>query len=262
MATRYRYSDSCGRDHGDRFQSEADVFPSHLRGLRRGGAPMLKAGSLVSVVQQTGETRENVCALLEAAGYRVRAFSSAREFLAQMQFPGPSSVVVDFDLPDGGLEIPEALQEAGRSDQVVFISHHACLQSCVRAMRAGAIDFLAAPIARTTLIQAVDCALERSAALRSEYEDRASARFRIASLTRREFSVLKLLLEGIPNKDIGARLGIAEGTIKIHRRNVMEKVRAKSLVDIVLLAQRSGIPFPEAEFTYVSREQTMQVQKK
>jgi DNA-binding CsgD family transcriptional regulator len=71
--------------------------------------------------------------------------------------------------------------------------------------------------------------------------------------------VLKLLLEGIPNKDIGARFGIAEGTIKIHRRNVMEKVRAKSLVDIVLLAQRSGIPFPDEEFTYISREQTMQL---
>lgn len=220
---------------------------------------MLKTRSLVSVVQHDGVTRESVRNLLESIGYRVRAFSNAREFLAQMQFPGPSCVIVDFDLPEGGVGIPEALQQGGRSDQVIFMSHRACLQSCVRAMRAGAIDFLVTPLPKSRLVQAVDSALERSSALRSEYEDRASARIRISSLTQREFSVLKLLLEGIPNKDIGARLGVAEGTIKIHRRNVMEKVRAKSLVDIVLLAQRSGIPFPEPDFTYASREQTTQL---
>ncbi|HEY5895073.1 MAG TPA: LuxR C-terminal-related transcriptional regulator [Chthoniobacterales bacterium] len=215
----------------------------------QGGAALLKSGSLVSIVRSEESARDRVRVVLVSAGYRVRTFSSVREFLAQMQYPGPSCVVLDFDLPDASaLAIPQILQESDRSDQVVFISIRVCMRSCVNAMRAGAVDYLTVPVADHTLLESVEFALQRSASIRNEYADRASARFRLSSLTRRELSVLKLLLEGMPNKDIGARLGIAESTIKIHRRRVMEKARAKSLVDIVLLAQRGGIPFPHEDF--------------
>ena len=175
-------------------------------------------------------------------------FASAREFLARTPHAGPACVVVDLNLPEfNGLELQQALAESGRLEQPIFITGGATVPSCVQAMKAGAIDYLSKPFRDGDLLSAIGRALVRASELREKTSQRKEAVARLATLTRRELDVLKLVIVGLLNKQIGAELGTTEGTIKVHRGRVMEKMGVKSVAELVILAQRAGIAAESAE---------------
>ncbi len=202
--------------------------------------------SIVNIIEADGLARGSLWAALTSEGYRVREYATAREFLSEKPYPGPSCVVLNPEIPEiSGLQIQEQLAASGRIDQLVFVAREGNLPLCVRAMKAGAIDFLSRPISSESLLGAVEQAISRSSQLREERAKRVVAKMRFNSLTLREQSVLTLILEGLPNREIGSRLGVAEGTVKIHRRRVMKKMLAYSIVELVLIAQRAGLPIQQ-----------------
>ena len=176
----------------------------------------------------------------------------AQEFLARPPHGGPSCVVVDLNLPElSGLELQRTLAESGRVDQLIFITGGASVPTCVQAMKAGAIDYLSKPFRDEDLLNAVEQALVRASEQWLKRSQRKEVRARLATLTPREFDVLKLVIGGMLNKQIAARLGTTEGTIKVHRGRVMEKMGVKSVAELVVLAQRAGITSESADITKV-----------
>ena len=140
-----------------------------------------------------------------------------------------------------GLELQEALERAGHSPPVVFISGHGDIPASVKAMKAGAIDFLTKPVQNRVLLQAIEQALARDAAARADRAERDSARSRLARLTSRERQVCDLVATGMLNKQIAAELGTGEKTIKWHRAHVMEKLGVSSVAELVRLVDRAGL---------------------
>ena len=176
----------------------------------------------------------------------------AQEFLARPPHGGPSCVVVDLNLPElNGLELQRTLAESGRVDQLIFITGDASVPTCVQAMKAGAIDYLSKPFRDEDLLNAVEQALVRASEQWLKRSQRKEVRARLATLTPREFDVLKLVIGGMLNKQIAARLGTTEGTIKVHRGRVMEKIGVKSVAELVVLAQRAGIASESPDITKV-----------
>ena len=213
---------------------------------------MTLAHALVYVIDDELSMCKAIGRLLESEGYSVEIFSGSQEFLAQPPHAGPSCVVVDLNLPElNGLELQRALTESGRVDQLIFITGGASVPTCVQAMKAGAIDYLSKPFRDEDLLSAVEQALVRASEQRVKSSQRKEVRARIATLTPREFDVLKLVIGGMLNKQIAARLGTTEGTIKVHRGRVMEKMGVKSVAELVVLAQRAGIAFESADNTKV-----------
>jgi FixJ family two-component response regulator len=182
--------------------------------------------------------RESLELLLRFEGWGVETFASAREFLARPRVLTPSCLVLDISLPDlSGLDLQEVV--ADRVDMpVIFITGHGDIPTTVRAMKAGAVEFLTKPFDDEVLLGAIREAVERSAeALGHEAEIRA-LRDCYASLTLRERQVMALVVSGLLNKQVGLRLGISEITVKAHRGRVMQKMRADSLADLVKAAER------------------------
>jgi len=140
-----------------------------------------------------------------------------------------------------GLELQEALAGSGRAEQIIFISGGANVPTCVQAMKAGAVDYLPKPFQDEDLLSAVKRALERSSEQWVQRIQRKEVRDRLATLTPREFDVLKRVIAGMLNKQIASQLGTTEGTIKVHRGHVMEKMGATSVTELVILAQKAGI---------------------
>ena len=180
--------------------------------------------------------------LLESEDYSVELFTGAREFLARAPHTGPSCVILDLNMPGlNGLELQQALAERGLGEQVIFITGGASLPTCVQAMKGGAVDYLSKPFRDEDLLCALEQALSRSSEQWLQLAQRKEARERVATLTPREFDVLKLVIGGMLNKQIASKLGTTEGTIKVHRGRVMEKMQVKSVAELVILAQRAGI---------------------
>jgi FixJ family two-component response regulator len=150
-----------------------------------------------------------------------------------------------------GLDLQRALAESGRVEQLIFITGGASVPTCVQAMKAGAIDYLPKPFHDEDLLGAVKQALVRASEQRAKSSQRKEMRARLATLAPREFDVLKLVIDGMLNKQIAGRLGTAEGTIKVHRGRVMEKMGVKSVAELVILAQRAGIASESADTTKV-----------
>ena len=199
---------------------------------------MTVAAPVVYVVDDDDSFRSATARLLQFAGYRVLEYDSAGAFLLH-KAPGddPGCVLLDLRMPGpSGLELHEAL--AGMEDRlpVIFVSAHGDVTSSVRAMKFGAVDFLTKPVDRETLLAAVRAAIERDSAHRTSRERRRQLEGRFASLQPRERDVLNLVVAGKLNKEIGAALGIAERTVKVHRAQVMEKMHAGSLAELVLIA--------------------------
>jgi len=213
---------------------------------------MTVANALVSVIDDEMSMLKAVGRLLESEGYSVEMFAGAREFLAQPPHGGPSCVVVDLNLPElNGLDLQRALAKSGRTEQLVFITGGASVPTCVQAMKSGAIDYLTKPFRDEDLLSAVEQALVRASEQWVKRSQRKGVRARLATLTPREFDVLKLVIGGMLNKQIAGRLGTTEGTIKIHRGRVMEKMGVKSVAELVILAQRAGIAPEAADITKV-----------
>ena len=180
--------------------------------------------------------------MLRAAGHAVEAFASAREFLARERDDGPGCLVLDLRMPEmTGLELQDALERAGYAIPVVFVSGHGDIPASVKAMKAGAIDFLTKPVQNRDLLQAVERALARDRAARAARAERDAARARMARLTPRERQVCALVATGLLNKQIAAELGTGEKNIKLHRAHVMEKLGVGSVAELVRLVDRAGL---------------------
>jgi FixJ family two-component response regulator len=170
-------------------------------------------------------------------GFRVQAFASAPEFLGCPRGLGPTCLVLDIRLPDlTGLDLQRRLAENGESPPIIFITGHGDIPTTVRAMKAGAMDFLTKPFHEDELLAAIRHALERDQQARKTRARCSAIRTNFASLTLREREVMALVVRGLLNKQISATLGIAEITTKVHRRRVMDKMHAASLPELVRMA--------------------------
>lgn len=203
---------------------------------------MMLAHTLVYVIDDDISMRKAIGRLLESEDYSVELFTGAQEFLARAPHTGPSCIILDLNMPGlNGLELQQALAERGRGEQVIFITGGASVPTCLQAMKAGAVDYLSKPFRDEDLLCAVEQALTRSSEQWLQHLQRKEVRERLATLTPREFDVLKLVIAGMLNKQIASQFGTTEGTIKVHRGRVMEKMGVTSVAELVILAQRAGI---------------------
>ena len=191
------------------------------------------------VVDDDVSVRESLESLIRWAGWQAETFASAREFLARPRVLAPSCLVLDVSLPDlNGLDLQKRVAEDRPDIPIIFITGYGDVPMTVQAMKAGAVEFLTKPFGDDVLLSAIRHAIERSrAALGQEAETRA-LRDCYASLTRREREVMALVVSGLLNKQVAGELGISEITVKAHRGNVMRKMKADSLADLVNMAAR------------------------
>ncbi|MGD0437672.1 MAG: response regulator transcription factor [Bryobacteraceae bacterium] len=194
---------------------------------------------IVFVVDDDASVRDAVKKLLASVGLRVETFGSAREFLAAKRPEAPSCLVLDVRLPElSGLEFQRDLAKAGVHIPIIFISGHADVPVTVRAMKAGAVEFLTKPFRGQELLDAIQEAIANDRVAWSERARMTELRARYDSLTAREKEVLELVVFGLLNKQIAADLGASELTIKTHRAHVMKKMGAESLADLVRMSER------------------------
>jgi len=207
---------------------------------------MRPADAIVYVVDDDLSVRQALSGLIRSVGLRVETFASARDFLRHARPDAPSCLVLDVQLPDSsGLDLPAELSAADAPIPIVFITGHGTIPMSVRAMKAGAVEFLTKPFREEELIAAIDQALERDRAVRRERAELAELRRRYERLPPRERDVLALVVAGRPNKQIAAELGTAEQTVKQHRGRVMEKLGVDSVAELVRLVERAtggGLP--------------------
>jgi FixJ family two-component response regulator len=204
-----------------------------------GPSPMSYATPIVFVVDDDVSARESLESLIRFAGWQPETFASAQEFLARPRVLGPSCLVLDVALPGlNGLDLQKRIAVDRIDMPIIFITGYGDVPMTVRAMKAGAVEFLTKPFGDDVLLSAIQQAIERShTALDHEAEIRA-LRDRYALLSRREREVMALVVSGLMNKQIGGELGISEITVKAHRGKVMRKMEAHSLADLVTVAAR------------------------
>jgi len=196
---------------------------------------------VIFLVDDDASVRKSLSRLISSAGYPVEAFSSAREFLNRNSSEEPGCLLLDLRMPDiNGIELQEELLLTGNSIPIIFISAHASVSLSVRAMKGGAVDFLTKPFSGDQLVSAIKTAIQKDSRKRSEDSQLHEIKDRLTSLTPREYDVFRLVVHGLLNKQIGAQLGISEKTVKVHRSRVMDKMRASSLAELVLFAQKVG----------------------
>lgn len=196
---------------------------------------------IVFVVDDDHRVREALSSLIESVGLRVTAYGSAAEFLAAEKPDAPSCLVLDLQLPGAsGLELQRQLAD-GAGPPIVFITGHGDIPSSVRAMKAGAIEFLPKPFAEQELLQAIDAALTADRTGRRARAELAELQRHYARLTPREREVLPFVVAGLANKQTAAELGTSEITIGVHRGQIMRKMGARSLAELVRMADRLAL---------------------
>jgi FixJ family two-component response regulator len=197
---------------------------------------------IVFIVDDDARIREALGELLASHGMRTAAFESAGDYIGADKPDVPACLILDIELPDiNGLDLQ---REIGESDHppIVFITGHGDIPTSVRAIKRGAVDFLTKPFSDTDLMAAIRAALAQDRAMRSERAELGELKQRYRELTPREREVLPLVVSGLLNKQAAAELGISEVTLQIHRRNVMQKMAAASLADLVRIAEKLKIP--------------------
>ena len=200
---------------------------------------------VVFVVDDDPSVRKSLTRVMTRAGYTVQTFASARDFMARAPSEGPCCVVLDVRMPGlTGLDLQEALGGTGRPIPIVFITGHGDISMSVRAMKAGAVDFLTKPFDVASLLAAIERAVAKDVKDRGEEGRTADVLARVRRLTPRETEVFALVVTGMLNKQIAGKLGIGEKTVKVHRARVMEKMQAGSVAELVRLADRAGVVVP------------------
>jgi FixJ family two-component response regulator len=196
----------------------------------------------VFVVDDDESVRTGLANLLESDGYTTETFASAAEYLGCSPHLGPACLVLDVRLPGlDGLALQQQLAERGRKEKIVFITGYGDIPMGVQAIKRGAVDFLPKPFDDEALLNAVAQALARSVENCRERDEVTQIHTRIATLTRREFEVFRLVIAGLLNKQIAAELGASLRTIKTHRGRVMRKLGVESVAELVRLAQKVGV---------------------
>jgi FixJ family two-component response regulator len=205
--------------------------------------------ALVAIIDDDESIRRSLTRLVTAAGHEVSAFASATEFLTSPKTEAAACVVSDLRMPVvNGLQLQEELRQKIPSVSMVFITGQGDIPATVSAMKAGAVDFLEKPVKGSVLLEAIDRAIERSNQLKVVSAELGQLQVRYEQLTPREREVCALVLAGLLNKQVGAELSVTEKTVKEHRGRVMRKMRAESLADLVLMAERLGIRPADASF--------------
>ena len=196
----------------------------------------------VFIIDDDASVRDAVEDLLRSVGLDVESFGSTQEFLQRKRPDVPGCIVLDVRLPGAsGLEFQNALAKLGIHLPIVFISGHGDIPMSVQAIKSGAVEFLTKPLHEQKLLDAVQAGIQRDRARRQDAKLVGELQERFDSLTVREREVIALVVIGTPNKQIAAQIGLSEMTVKVHRSQVMRKMRAKTLIDLVRMADKLGI---------------------
>jgi FixJ family two-component response regulator len=197
---------------------------------------------IVFIVDDDRLVRDSIADLLNSAGFTVQTFGSATEFVQGQRPDVPACLILDVELPDiSGLDLQTELAKSGIEMPIVFLTGHGDIPMSVRAMKAGAVEFLTKPFGKQDLLDAINEALLRDVEVRKQRSECIELQKRLGTLTPRERQVLALVVTGLLNKQIAGELGTTEVTIKVHRGQVMRKMQAASFADLVRIAEKLEI---------------------
>lgn len=203
---------------------------------------MSSPAATVHVVDDDPSVLRSLDRLIKTAGYRVKTYGRASDFLEGQLPRGPKCLVLDVQMPGlGGLDLQRELAARGLTVPVIFLTGHGDIPLSVEAMKGGAVDFLTKPVRGATLLEAVRVAIDKDKARLKGDRELASIRSRICSLSPREYEVFRWVIAGRLNKQTASKMGISEKTVKFHRAVVMRKMKACSVVELTILADRAGV---------------------
>jgi FixJ family two-component response regulator len=202
---------------------------------------MTPVDATVFVVDDDTSIRTALGRLIKSLGFKVETFDSAQAFLKHGPHDGPACLILDVRMPGmSGIELQEQLTRAGLRLPIIFITGHGNIPMSVKAMKAGAVDFIEKPFDDQKLVDAINIAIKKNKQFRTEQAEIKQLQRRVDSLTPREYEVFSLVVSGMLNKQIAFDLGMSEKTVKVHRARVMDKMKAKSLADLVRMAEKAG----------------------
>jgi FixJ family two-component response regulator len=197
---------------------------------------------IVFIVDDDLSVRRSTERLIQSAGLKVQTFTSAKEFLKNARFEGPACLVLDVRMPGlSGMDLQRELMQSGIHIPIIFITGHADIPMSVRAMKAGAVEFLTKPFRSRALLDAVRAAIERDRAAHKARSETGELRQRYEQLTPREREVMALVVAGQLNKQVASELSTTERTIKFHRAHIMQKMGAESLANLVRIVEKLGV---------------------
>ncbi|HYW37418.1 MAG TPA: response regulator transcription factor [Terriglobales bacterium] len=203
---------------------------------------MRQPEAVIAIVDDDLSVREGLETLIRSAGWRVETFASAQEFLARPRAGALSCLILDLQLPGlSGLDLQKRMAELELEIPIVFLTGHGNIPASVQAMKAGAVEFLTKPFDEQDLLRAIEEAIERDRRTRQRHAEMRELKGRYNSLTAREQEVMQQVVSGLLNKQVAAELKISEVTVKVHRGQVMRKMRADSLADLVRMGDKLGI---------------------